>query len=261
MRLAPDPRRVVDETVVAAGRHDAPFGLYSFRADEPGAELARQVEGQVFLEVFGNTPELLAAEYGPYEARSVFLCVFDHQRRVPAGVMRLILPSPAGLKTFNDIAAGWHRPVDQLLTANRLDLPARQVWDIATLAVTPEYRGAATNGLISTALYQGVIQLALARGVRWVLAILDLVVLDLIQTTTGQPFSRFAGLEPMRYLDSPSSLPVYCDLHDYGSRLSIIDPALHEIFFRGRGLEAAVSLPSWDQSAPSPTELDQVAAG
>ncbi len=97
------------------------------------------------------------------------------------------------------------------------------------------------------------IQLARHRDVRWVLAILDLVVLDLIQQGTGRPFSTFDGVEPMSYLDSPSSLPVWCDLEDYDQRLAITDPGMHEILFQSRGLEAAVSIPSWDGSLPRGT--------
>ncbi|MDA8396532.1 MAG: hypothetical protein M0Z29_01595, partial [Actinomycetota bacterium] len=44
-------------------RSAAPLGVYVFAADEPGAELARSVEAEVFLDTFGNTPEQLAAEY------------------------------------------------------------------------------------------------------------------------------------------------------------------------------------------------------
>lgn len=255
MARANDLRALAHETIEAAGRHDEPFGLYVLPASRPAAELVRGVERDVFLEYFDNTAEMLASEYDPYEAASVYLCVIDHRREVAAGGMRLILPSPAGLKTLDDLGRTWAQSPQDVLTRSGLDLPPRRVWDIATIAVAPDYRGAATDGLISLSLYQGVIQLALERDVRWVLAILDLVVLDLIQNGTGRPFSPFVGIEPMSYLDSPSSLPVWCDLHDYGERLSLTDPTMHEILFLGRGLEAAVSLPDWGRDVPDEHEL------
>ena len=77
----------------------APFGVYVWSSSEPGAELGRHLERRVFGEFFGNSPETLAEEYGPYEEASSFFCVVDHRRQLPAGVLRVIRPSPAGFKT------------------------------------------------------------------------------------------------------------------------------------------------------------------
>ena len=176
-----DREALITDLLARGRRSDTPFGLYVLPSADPAAELARAVERDVFFEYFGNTPEMLAAEYDPYDAASVHLCVIDHLRGRAAGAMRLILPSSAGLKTTVDLEAAWDQPVPDVLARTGLELPPGRVWDIATIAVSPDYRGASTNGLISLALYQGVIQLARHRDVRWVLAILDLVVLDLIQ--------------------------------------------------------------------------------
>jgi hypothetical protein len=255
-----DLHALADGIITAGGRSDTPFGLYVISSSDPAAELARSVEREVFFEYFGNTPAMLDEEYGRYEPSSVYLCVLDHRRGCTAGAMRLILPSSIGLKTVVDLQRAWDQPVAEVLARTGLALPPAQVWDIATIAVTPEYRGASTNGLISLALYQGVIQLARHREVHWVLAILDLVVLDLIQQGTGRPFSTFDGIEPLRYLDSPSSLPVWCDLRDYDRRLAVTDPGMHEILFQSRGLEAAVSIPAWDGDLPRHTSGGHVLA-
>jgi hypothetical protein len=233
-------RELGGRVVAAAGQPSEPFGVYAFAADAPESELARHVEREVFYEFFNNTPELLAAEYGPYEASSIFLCVLDHRRRLPAGVMRLVLPSLGGVKSLADIESVWGQRLDDVLERTNLTLEADHVWDIATLAVDSEYRGRATDGLVSLALYQGLAQVALRCNVRWVVTILDLVVLDLIQQATSHPFQRFAGLEPFPYLDSPASLPVYSDVDAYFPRLETADPSMYEILFEGRGLEAAV---------------------
>jgi hypothetical protein len=233
-------RELGGRVVGAAGRPSEPFGVYAFAADAPESELARHVEREVFYEFFKNTPELLAEEYGPYEASTLFVCVLDHRRRLPAGVIRLVLPSPVGLKSLGDVDSVWGHRLDDVLARTNLTLESDRVWDVATLAVDPEYRGRATDGLVSLALYQGVAQLALRCNVRWVVTILDLVVLRLLQQATSQAFQGFAGLEPRPYLDSPASLPVYSDLDAYFPRLETADPSMYEILFDGRGLEAAV---------------------
>src|SRR5579875_1985596 len=89
---------------LGAARLVEPFGVYVLRSEDPAAELGRSLERAVFLEAFGNTPELLEVEYSPYESASLFLVVVDHRRRLPAGVMRVICPGgPAGLKSLNDL--------------------------------------------------------------------------------------------------------------------------------------------------------------
>jgi len=233
-------RELGGRIVAAAGQPSQPFGVYAFAAHEPESELARHVEREVFYEFFKNTPELLAAEYGPYEDSTLFVCVLDHRRRLPAGVIRLVLPSPAGLKSLDDIEAVWGHRLDHVLERTGMSPQADRVWDVATLAVDAEYRGRATDGLVSLGLYQAVAQLALRCNVRWVVTILDLVVLDLIQDATSGAFEGFSGLEPLRYLDSPASLPVYCDLDAYFPRLETADPSMYEILYDGRGLEPAV---------------------
>ena len=229
----------------AAGRPTEPFGVYAVRAEAAESELARAVERTVFDEFFGNSAELLASEYGTYEPSTLFFCVLDHRRKLPAGMMRLVLPSPRGLKSLGDMEHAWGVRLDQVLARTELELVTEQVWDIATIAVAADYRGKATDGLVSLALYQAVVQAARRCGARWFVTILDLTVLDLIQGLTSAPFHRFAGVEPREYLDSPASVPVYCDLAEYLPRLAAADPSMHEILGDGRGLEAAVRPPEW----------------
>ena len=105
-----DLQQLADDLIATHERGHTGFGVYVLRSDEPAAELARHVEREVFLEFFGNTPELLAAEYGPYESASVFICVIDHVLRQPAGVMRIIVPSACGAKSLHDLEARWGQP-------------------------------------------------------------------------------------------------------------------------------------------------------
>jgi hypothetical protein len=215
----------------------ARYELHLLRAWDAAAELARQVEREVFAEFFGNTPELLAREYGRFEDASVFLLVLDHERAEPAGVCRIVKPSPSGNKTVEDLERVWGLPVGR--HGQRWD----DAWDVATLAVQRRYRGRRTNGLVSAALFQGVTMLMSRRDVRWVTATLDLVVLDLVQRQCGEPFVPFPGAEPRSYLDSPLSLPVYCDGDRFRARLAAEDPSRYAFFFEGVGLEGLVSTP------------------
>ena len=151
-----------------------PFGAYVFLPDDPAAELGRSVERAVFLESFGNTPELLGTEYGPYEASSLFYVVLDHRRLRPAGVIRMIVPTKGGpgLKSLNDIGPIWHEPAESILKRSGIGLTLDRTWDIATLAIDPQYRSAAATGLVALGLYQSIVRTGETLGVEWMVAIL-----------------------------------------------------------------------------------------
>jgi hypothetical protein len=217
-----------------------PFGAYLFRGDEPGADLGRHVEQLVFLEAFGNTPDLLADEYAPYEASSVFICIVDHLRMLPAGVMRVLLPSPRGFKSLNDIEAVWGDSAETLIKRTGLALAADRTWDIATFAVAPEYRANAARGLISMGLYQTLTMAALRCGVDWFVAILDMPVFRMIRWKLRMIFAGYQGVAPLPYLGSAASIPAWCDVNEAERRLAETDRDLHAILVEGIGLEAAV---------------------
>jgi hypothetical protein len=239
-------REATADVVAAAGNPAEPFGLYGFTGASKESVLPRAVERNVFAEQFGNSPELLQAEYGPYEPSTFFFCVIDHRRNLPVGSVRLLLPSEAGFKTLADIERMWGLPLEETLARSDLELDTNRVWDVATIAVDREYRGKVTQSLVSGSLYQAICRGAHLGEVGWVIAVLDLIVLDLIQTISHDAYQRFAGCEPLRYLDSPASLPVYCDLAAYLPRLAELDPLTYELLIDGRGMEEAVRPPDWD---------------
>ena len=225
---------------VSASGATEPFGAYLFTHDEAGAELGRQLEREVFLEAFGNTTELLEQEYGPYERNSVFICVVDHLRDRPAGVMRVLLPSPAGFKSLNDIEEVWGEPAVALAERTGLDINPAATWDIATFAVAPEYRGKAARGLVSMGLYQTLTLAAHACGTEWFVAILDMPVFRMIRWKLRMIFAGYQGVAPRPYLGSPASIPAWCNVADAAQHLAAVDPELHAIVCRGVGLEAGV---------------------
>ncbi|HEY2330881.1 MAG TPA: hypothetical protein VGH94_03105, partial [Acidimicrobiales bacterium] len=165
-----------------------PFGLYIFDGEDAGAELGRSVERSVFYEAFGDTPGLLRTEYEPYEGASRFFCLIDHRRRVPAGVVRMILPSAAGLKSLNDLERVWDEPAQAVLERTDVAMDPFRVWDIATLAILPEYRGRAASGIVALGLYQGMFSQARLEGVAQCVTVLDVVVLRQVQYQFKKPF-------------------------------------------------------------------------
>jgi len=254
---SPPGRSETDETAVATDRTDRsdlerlaravigagatqPFGAYVFLSDDPAAELGRHVEREVFLEAFGNTPELLEAEYGPYDASSLFFVILDHRRAHPAGVIRIIVPTAGGpgLKTFNDIGPIWQESAKAILHRSGVGLEVARTWDIATLAVDAGYRSAAATGLVSLGLYQSIVRTGEALGVEWMVAILDRAVYRMSKARFHQPF--FALAEGRPYLGSPDSLPIYGCVSDWRRRLAMADPPIHGIIYEGVGIEPAL---------------------
>ena len=234
-----DSLRQVARDVEAPGT-SVPFGVYMWRSSDPGAQLARHVEQLVFLETFGNTAELLAKEYGPYDDASIFLCVVDHLRALPAGVMRIIRPSTAGFKTMHDVEPVWGEPMATMAARTGLCIDPSRTWDIATLAVAPEYRGKATMGLVSMGLYQGLALAAPRCGIEWLVAVLDMPVLRMIRWKLRMPMAGFSGVAPRPYLGSAASLPVWCNVADTERRIATTDPDVHALYFQGAGMEMAV---------------------
>jgi len=241
---------------VRAPEATAPLGVYLFHSGDPGAALARHVERVVFLETFGNTPELLAKEYEPYDEASMFICVVDHLRSLPAGTMRILVPSESGFKTIHDAAPVWGESIQTMAMRTGLDIDLARTWDIATLAVAPEYRGKATMGLVSMGLYQALALASPRYGIDWLLAILDVPVFRMIRWRLRMPMAGFQGVTARPYLGSPASMPVWCNVGDTDRRLAQSDPELHALYFGGVGMEPAVRPLDLDPSLDTSLDLD-----
>lgn len=231
-------RRLAAE--VSAPGASEPFGAYIFGADEPGAELGRHLERVVFLEAFGNTIDDLAREYGPYEASSLFIVVVDHVRQLPAGVIRVVQPSPAGLKSLNDLESVWGENTEAAMRNSGLEFGPEKIWDVATLAVLSEYRGKATRGLVTMGLYQTLTLAARASGIDLLVMILDMAVFRMLRWKMRMIFAGYQGIGPKPYLGSPASIPAWCDLLYSDRHLAAVDPDLYGILAKGIGLEPAL---------------------
>jgi hypothetical protein len=252
----PDPEGLRALAAQLAGGAPEPLGVYALRPTEPGAALARSVETRALAEAHhGSSPDVFA----PYDHASLLLCVLDHQRQLPAGMVRLVLPSKLGLKTLNDLGSSFSIDADQLFEACGFDYDPNHTWDVATMAIGPAYRAAAFSGLVTMALCQAISVLGARLSFPWALTILHVPVLRMLQWRLHRPFHEFEGVEPHPYLDSPASLPAWMHLGEWHRRLAERDPVLHRIMVEGTGLEAAVRPPAWDRAAELAAEVSALA--
>ncbi|MFI5935233.1 hypothetical protein [Actinoplanes sp. NPDC051494] len=188
------------------GRHR--FVCAVVATDSELAGVGRALERQVFDATFGNDATVMAAEYGPYEKNSLFFVVLDRRRGIPAGVARMIESTGAGVKTIDDAPGHIGVGVDEILAAHGMD--GGTVWDCATLAVRPEYRGRGTSLLVSSLLYRTFLVMGQRRGVRHAVSMLDRGAYRGIGLL-GTPLRPLAGSGPFAYLGSPENRAVYMD--------------------------------------------------
>ncbi len=238
-------RELAGVLIDRAGGPTETFGVYFVAPEEPESELARHVERTVFDEWFGNSPELLDAEYRSYEPASIFICVLDHRRRLPAGMGRVIVSSEHGFKTLQDIEGRWGDDLGDTLARTGRAWDLGQIWDFATIAVMPEYRGKATDGLIMLAMLQTGSQGLIMTGGRFMICVLDVNVWKYFNVTMHDAFEAYPGIEPIEYLDSPASIPTFVDFDWYGPHLLECDPPTHQMLLLDAGIEPVVRGPDW----------------
>ena len=194
-----------------------------------GDEAVRACEAVIFEHWFGNTRAELDREYAPYDDASVFLALSDGDETV--GVVRLVGPSPAGLKTLHDaVRPPWS------LDVSGVD---PQTWEVATMGILPGRR----NPLYALALYHGLAATGRANHVRHMVAILDERVRSILGTA-GLDFPAMPGATPEPYLGSPASVPVYVDFPAMMARQREVAPRMYATIGEAHGL-AGVELPDF----------------
>jgi hypothetical protein len=201
---AGEAQRLVDELLAGtAGTHR--FSVHLAGPDDASALLSLQVAADVFLDAFGNTPDLLRAEYGPLLPAMTHLVVLDRSTRTAVGSLILQAAPAEELKTVVDLAGEpWSVPIDDALTVLGLDRGARTAADLLLMAVRPGYR---RLGLAQLLMYGGWMA-SLERGIdRWT-AILDDSLLYGMNLMTDGALLPIDGAVSAPYLGSPASTPV-----------------------------------------------------
>ncbi|MEV4640909.1 hypothetical protein AB0J80_26575 [Actinoplanes sp. NPDC049548] len=207
--LAPAQARRITGNFLAG--HPELRGRFVCAVAGPDTELAdvgRALERQIFEHSFGNDAAVMAAEYGPYEANSLFFVVIDRRRRIPAGVARMIESTGRGVKTVDDAPQHIGVDIDTILAAHGMD--GGLVWDCATLAVLPAYRGGRSSLIVSSLLYRTFLVVGGRRDVRHAVSMLDRGAYRNIGMM-GTPLQPLAGSGPFAYLGSPENRAVYMD--------------------------------------------------
>jgi hypothetical protein len=201
--------------------------------DEPLANVGRTVERQVFETTFGNDAAVMAEEYGPYEDRSRFFVVLDRHLGMPAGVVRVIEDDGPQVKTIVDAPAHIGVPVAEISAFHGM---TGRVWDFATVAVLPAYRGRSSLA-VSSLLYRTFLLAGERAGVRHVVAMLDRGAWRNIRLL-GVPVDQMAGSGPFAYLGSAENRAVHIDFR-------VIEPAIarQAIQLRRPGRPIVGSLP------------------
>ena len=213
----------------------APWRLRLVTGDERIAAVG--CETAVFSQWYGNTAELLDAEYGPYDDQTVFLAVLDAGGEAVASA-RLICPGPRGLKTLVDLGRRpWCADVPAALHTAAID--SSSCLDIATLGVR---RGLRAQGIYaSAALYHGLFRLTRANNIRSVVSVLDDRVRDLLDVVS-LPLGPIPGAWAAPYLGSTSSTPVFGHCGPMIDRQRRINPEAHRLISWGEGLQG-IDLP------------------
>jgi hypothetical protein len=163
----------------------------------PLADVARTVERLVFEESFEMGVPTMIDEYRRYEDDSLFLLVLDRRSGMPAGAARII---EGGGKTLDDAPAYIDTDLSTIVALHGLH--DGRIWDFATVAVLPAYRGGRSGLAVSSLLYRTFLNAGRLAGVRHMLAMLDHRAHRNLKLV-GVEFAPLAGSEPFDYLGSP----------------------------------------------------------
>ncbi|MEU0496102.1 hypothetical protein [Mycobacterium sp. NPDC006124] len=189
------------------------FACFAIEGTDPFANIARQVEREVFEESWGNDAAMMKREYGPYDESSLFFLVVDTKDGVPAGALRMIRNSPAGLKTIVDLDDCVKSPiapttisVDEVMRQHGID-DLDRVWDGATAAIPRRYRRrlVVTHVQLMRIMALG----AMRENIQHFVAVLDAPVVRLARDVLRLPLTPLAGTPPFTHMDAPDNQAVY----------------------------------------------------
>jgi hypothetical protein len=186
------------------------FACFEIEGTDPFANIARQVEREVFEDAFGNDPVMLTGEYAPYEESSLFFLAVDIQAKAPAGVMRMIRNSRTGLKTLVDLEDSARTPMTiptvEVMRHHGID-DLDRCWDGASSAVPRRYRRRLVR--LHAQILRTWYLAACRENVQHFVSILDAPVFKVVRDVFGLPVVPLANTPPFTYMDAPNSQPVY----------------------------------------------------
>jgi hypothetical protein len=238
------------------------FVVGLIKATDELSDIARSVETKVFSDRFSRSLSEVDAEYKKQDELSTFLALIDVTDRdnlKPMGALRIIeSDNELGLKSINDFVADtpdnpWIDEVKQLhftpeegydpiVAWNRLcqrvgvTLKPEETFDIATLAVLPEYASSGSLDGASIGLYHSCLRYSFARGIKNFMSIQDLRPLEIIQAF-GEPFETFPGIKPHPYGGPFDTIPAYAVFETGLKKIRDYDALIGQVLIDGVGLE------------------------
>jgi hypothetical protein len=213
----------------------------TFDATGGARAAAFALEASIFDRTYGVSLADHVAEFAPYASASHFVTVHDRQDEV-VGVMRLITPGPAGLKTLVE-AGGEPWRIDGLRAARAAGVDPDHTWDVATLGVA---RGVGRyRPVITAALYHALAVSAPRNGVTSLLMTVDERVRSILQLS-GLYTTALPGAKPGPFCGSPASTPVYGHCAQMFGQWRRTNPDAYRLIGLGIGLDD-ITLPPRDQ--------------
>lgn len=189
------------------------FVCFEVPGGDAFANIARQVEREVFEDSWGNDAATMKDEYGPYDESSLFFLVVDTLETEPAAVIRMIRNSPAGLKTLVDLddsvkspIAPVPIPVDQSMRHHGID-DLDRCWDGATAAVRRRYRCRLASIYLHT--MRAVYAAAIRENIQHLVAVLDAPIYKAAREVLRLPIVPLADTPPFTHMDAPNNQAVY----------------------------------------------------
>jgi hypothetical protein len=203
-----------------------------FQPSEDIRAKAFACEADIFGSTYGVPYDDHVEEFAPYESASAFLVVLDRQDDV-AGVMRLITPGPAGLKTLNE-AGGKPWNIDGPRAAAAVGVDPANAWDVATLGVP---KGVGRHRFaVTAALYHGLAVSSRRNRVPSMVMTVDERVRAILQMG-GLFMTALPGATPRPFCGSPSSTPVYAHFDQMLDNQRRVNPAAYRLMTQGIGLD------------------------
>jgi hypothetical protein len=210
-----------------------------FQPSEDVRAAAFACEAEIFRATYGVDYDHHVAEFAPYESASAFLVVLDRDDAV-AGVMRLITPGPAGLKTLNE-AGGDPWCIDGVRAAAAVGVDPARTWDVATLGVP---KGVGRHRFaVTAAMYHGLAIAARRNRVQSLLMTVDERVRSILEVG-GLFTSALPGTAPAPFCGSPASTPVYGHCAQMLGHQRRVNPDAYHLITQGVGLEEVAIPPS-----------------
>jgi len=220
---------------------DSRYVVLNLGNRSPYANLARALECKIFNLRFGNDPAEMESEYGSYEEASTFFLHIDREKLKTGGVMRMIKPNPAGLKSSNDIVTAKCGLPNGTKASSLLE-PAEVyaefnaepefTLDNATMAVDYEYSNK-RNPMAMTrpSMFRAIYQYSIANGYKDVFVISDRVPLQKVGET-GLPINTSPKIaDSFTYLGAPDNTFIHIPILLTEQVVRERNPAVHQFMF------------------------------